>query len=571
MINVSIIYRFILFFSAVLLSVVLVAQKPAAQSGYRVDVLAPLEVQANTEMETEFIITKGDYTGSMQVMQSLPEGFTFGDHQPENATLDISGTNFMLEWKRLPEGERFRFRLKFNVLTQNVAVYPFSGRILIDGEWIGYSAPISANAGYDKVDMNEVPQEQPVKLFFEYPDVIRPDETFTFVTTFVKDQNYTPPGELLQVWPDAFTPVSTSMSNADFEIRGRLVMLSWDQMANEPEFSIAYRVKADTEIDGAYPVITEYNDAKGLQIQENRAVFLIADKKGPDVVRTETKRPTNIGLEFPDEIYKDDLLEFSCRISPAGLEGPVAVHLKLPPEAVLLSGSIKDFEFNRESAVAIFHPGDQSGSSTIEITGRVDVSQVDAAVYPVLVSLFHQGREVARKVDQLMVTDEPTKEKKQQEVTQEPAVTVDTTAMFSRLDALLDQWKKSTVADTQVSPERITDKQTPAPVRPEEPFKKQEAGKMDTGMNVINKIKTCYCIQIAASKSPLPELQSSIAELGIELPLHEDFDGEWHRYMLGQFKMLREAINYLEIVRQKGFPDAFIVNYLDGVRSKRIY
>lgn len=536
---------------------------------YDVEVIAPGTVENIDDIQVEFIVTKGNYTGPLRLKQQLPEGFSLISNPPENVNLEVDANQYLLSWSELPGGDKFRFVLRYKVTTEIAAVYPFPGEIMIDGNRFTFSASISVAPGERPGKENLGKAPAPVSLRFEYPDLIGQGQVFTFVTTFVKKQNYTTSGELLQVWPEGFTPQRVNISNAGFEIRGRLVVINWKQMANEPEFSIAYKVKADTLTGGTYPVITEYHDDNGLDFQENVGLFVQSDEQDLASKPLIPENPVHIEMQLPAEAYKNNLMEFSFQIRHPGVQGQAALHLKFPPGSALISCSVKGFTFDPASGMAICRWEELPEGALTRVSGRVDISGVKPAVYPVMAAFGYNAGEEVKGVGQLRVTNRPPEKKKEKKMQQPPGV--DTSAIFSRLDKLLEDWKNSTSPSTS---EEGAAKKTSGGTSSADSLRQEGLGLKPVTQDRsddIGMIKTCYCIQVAASKTELPDLQERIIRMGIDLPLQLDYDGDWYRYMLGRFKMLREAINHLEIVRNKGFPDAFIVNYLDGIRSKRIY
>jgi hypothetical protein len=131
---------------------------------------------------------------------------------------------------------------------------------------------------------------------------------------------------------------------------------------------------------------------------------------------------------------------------------------------------------------------------------------------------------------------------------------------------LLDEWKSATNNTlTDKSKPRQDSLQTKI-VKTEKPA--TENGSLLPPVAEIKMVKFFYGVQIKASHVKLTNLQTTLTAAGIDQPLNENADGEWFRYTVGEFRTLQEAKNYLIIVKSKGFPDAFVAEFLNGKRGR---
>ena len=58
---------------------------------------------------------------------------------------------------------------------------------------------------------------------------------------------------------------------------------------------------------------------------------------------------------------------------------------------------------------------------------------------------------------------------------------------------------------------------------------------------------------------------------GIEEPLNKKYNGEWYRYSFGESGIVKEAKEFLIVVKNKGYSDALIANFLNGKRGRTDY
>jgi len=83
--------------------------------------------------------------------------------------------------------------------------------------------------------------------------------------------------------------------------------------------------------------------------------------------------------------------------------------------------------------------------------------------------------------------------------------------------------------------------------------------------------KTFYSVQIAASKVPLNNMKSFLQSMGVQHIMHEQYDGTYYRYCVGEFETVDQAKSALKLIAELGFPDAFVVLFEDGRRCRQIY
>jgi len=72
--------------------------------------------------------------------------------------------------------------------------------------------------------------------------------------------------------------------------------------------------------------------------------------------------------------------------------------------------------------------------------------------------------------------------------------------------------------------------------------------------------ETLYRIQIFASKFP-EEAENFMAflQLNFDQPVNIDYEAPYYKVRLGDFETLKEANSFLKRIRQKGFPQAWVI------------
>ncbi len=74
-----------------------------------------------------------------------------------------------------------------------------------------------------------------------------------------------------------------------------------------------------------------------------------------------------------------------------------------------------------------------------------------------------------------------------------------------------------------------------------------------------------YRVQILASRNKI-DVQKLAYDYKIDEPIKEDYSNGWYRYLAGSFNTYNQAVDYSYILADKGFKDAFVVVYNNGVK-----
>jgi hypothetical protein len=139
------------------------------------------------------------------------------------------------------------------------------------------------------------------------------------------------------------------------------------------------------------------------------------------------------------------------------------------------------------------------------------------------------------------------------------AINADTASLFEELDRLLTKWRQST------SNYQMTHTQNRPNLQESEKPNNNEYEMIFTDDVIF------YSIQIAASEIVLTNIEQKINAKGFDEKILEDYDGRIYRYSVGDFETIDEAKLLKEKLVTEGYPDAFIVEYINGVRSRSFY
>ncbi len=536
-------------------------------SDYRLQVYMPPSVANNSVLEVEFELTTAGYDGPVAFRQKLPVALSPVKPLPVGADIETRGTLLQLNWDEIPAADDFHFIITYQVHSKLSAVFPFEGEVLIDGTSVHFTYPLQVE---NKPTANEHGQagaaDVPLHIEFKYPDLLSPGASFTFVTRIVGKPGYNPPGELLQIWPEGFEPRTADLSGGRIEIEGQQVVVTWKKMSSDSGFSIAYPVFVDTLPGGAYLLVSEYTNLMGLHLNNSCA---LAVRQGPEASGTTQLKQSSgsvIAVNGEATAWNDEIYSTNIAIDRSGLQGAASLQVILPPGSRLAEDAGMHGRFDSAARTVIFHWNEFPAGPKTDISLNLDLSNVKPAVYPLVAKLVTDlGRSASATVQVTVSNEKPQVAKNQ--VTPKPA-SFDTTEIFSRLDSLLIAWKKSTGADATKTAGSVLPHMTPA--GDSIMVVDQEPGAISDTATSIN-VKTFYGVQIIASQTPLNDLERKLARKGVDEPLTKSFDGEWYRYMLGPFETYQKAAACLDRVKRKGFPDAFVVNYVDGEKSKIIY
>lgn len=529
------------------------------------EVIVPSFVEINSIFEAEYIVHKACYTGGMNIEQNLPPGIEPVKDEAAGYSMDLTEKKMTVKWDAIPRKNPFQFNLFFTVADIPAAVYGFKGHVVAGKNSTPFSSLISVTLSDQTVpDTLREELKNPLKIYFEYPELIQPGVSFSFVTTLIKNPGYTAGGRLVQYWPEGFMPEETGLANAAMEINNRKVTIRWDKMDQVESLSVAYPVRVADIVNGIYPVITEFVDQFGFRLEKNTGVFVRADEEKQSQVVPE-KKADKVSIKF-QETDDENVIRVLYNLDVSDVEGEALLQLDLPRKSDLVKVSEKIFSYDTTVNKLSIRWNSIREIQQLEGEVQIGLSSVRPAVYPINAA-FYLGNELKFQGISWLNTAEPGIVKQRKKAVTEPAY-MDTTRLFSRLDTLLEHWKKASAGDNKATIGDSVVINQPAGLNDDAEMEQQADA---SAVAEFEGIKSCYSIQIVASAMPEPELQPVIDRLRISQKMYVDHSGKWYRYIVGCFTMLRDAQDFLETMQQAGFPDAFIVNYIDGKRYKAIY
>ncbi len=504
---------------------------------YGVSCDVPHTVRADSRFAVTFNIRKEiGYVGPLTVIQELPRGFTIATDTIPYAKITFDKGKYKIFWKNMPLGETFSFEVVFAVENISRAVYPFSGSAIFYHFTIPYSAFVKITS--NNTHINAPTQEgrlAPLAIYFETPAKIGSGKEFTFVTIINKESDYTHSGKIIQKWPSVFVPKPTNLKNARFAINDdNSVEIAWKRLDNGNYFSIAYQVFVKENAQGAYAVITDYTDSKGVKLNENKGIYIVNEKKEtPKPAPLTTNESSPIRFEYPSEVLQGKTLDFRISIQKGKTTQSGSLSVMFPSGCDIEVADELNATYDVQNGQLTIRWEHLPANPVVEVHTLVNTENVVKAGYMIKASFFINEKLKSSGACHLFITDSEKlaelHENKKTQAADETAVKTD--GMLSRIDDLLAQWSDSLAGS-------------------------QKPVKADLSENRIN-----YRVQIFASRKVLPDVRRLLVSMGIRIPLNVYFDGDYYKYTLGTFISRTKANEYLKFVKDSGFADAFVVEY----------
>jgi hypothetical protein len=554
-----------------------------ASSMLSIEVTLPETVEPETVFEIGFKIRKdAGYVGNLRFVLDFPKGFEILEPSDDQVALTFDGLKYSLFSDILPAGENYMLNLSVRTGDIQKAVYPLRGTVFLENLQEGFSTRISLVKLKSAVSVvSAIKPDASVKATFVLPDLIRSDDTFDFVTSIRKPFDYSKAGQLRQTFTAGFYPQQANIDGCDFEVENNEVVISWQTMDFGEEIKISYDVKAGQIPGGVYPILTSYFDESGFKFEKVSFLTLTNFTK-PDlpVAKNTEASIYKLSLDYPDEIVADQKFEVTASIQKGKNAGPGILEINLPSGFAIEPQDDLNYKYDPLSGNWQVVWSAMPASPVFETKMSFSVENLRNAVYPVNAWFILDGNAVAYYFNNVNVVDQiaykPGVEKKAE--TPATIMEIDTTAIFSKIDDLLNQWKSATSNPTNQVEEKVKNTsenitslssqevQVQTVTTPEPAVITEKALTSEPDLE----IDFYYGIQIFASKVQMAEILSSLSSQGIDEVAYENYDGIYYRYVVGKFDTLIAAKDYLIIVRQKGYSDAFVADFINGKRG-RIY
>lgn len=548
-----------------------------------IEVNLPETVEPETVFDIGFDIRKdAGYVGNLNLVLDFPKGFEILEPSDEQVSLSFDGQKYSMFSGILPAGENYTLNLNVRTGDIQMAVYPLRGTVYLGNLQKGFSTRISLVKPKSEVSgVSANKMDALVNATFTLPDLIRSDDIFDFVTSISKPFDYNKSGQFRQKFAAGFVPQQSNIAGCDFTIENNEVVISWQSLASGEEIKISYAVKVGQIPGGVYPILTSYADESGFKFEKVSFLTLTNSTKPdlPEAKKTETSI-FNLSLDYPDEIVTDQKFMVIATVQKGKNVGPGILELNLPAGFAIEPQDELNCKYDPLSGNWQVAWNTMPASPIFNTKMNFSLENVRNAVYPVSAWFSIDGSVVAYFCSRLNVVDQNVPKPGVENIVESPTSRpeIDTTTIFSKIDELLNQWKSA----TNSSPNQVNEignipseninslssqKVKVQTVNAADPAVAAE--KSSTPENDAE-IDFNYGIQIFASKVQRAEVLSSLSSQGIYEVSYENFDGSFYRYIVGKFDTLKAAKDYLIIVKEKGFSDAFVAEFINGKRG-RIY
>lgn len=408
--------------------------------------------------------------------------------------------------------------------------------------------------------------EAPATVLFDYPTEVEAGGAFVLTCTIIKNKP-TAGSTLALVTTPGFAVQPFTLAGAEVERSDNKTTLSWKAIIESPQISFSMKVAVSELPHGVYPLITEYSDSHGYRHRQTLSIYL--DNPAPEREYVADpfagKNPYTITLLHPETVNPKEEFEIKMQLAKGKNTGAALVMLKVPSASSITLDGYPEAFFENGQLLADIET--MPSSPVFEITAHVTNNAQRLAVYPVHASVtYHDGLTASWK--SFIYT-----EQKSANTTTSPSAksTSDANEVFSRLDSLLNEWTatiptvKTRPPDSNKQTSVTTELQTDTATSVAETKPDAHLFKDDIPTD------TFYSVQIAASKVPLNNMKSFLQSMGVQHIMHEQYDGTYYRYCVGEFETVEQAKSALKQIAGLGFPDAFVVLFEDGRRCKQIY
>jgi len=410
--------------------------------------------------------------------------------------------------------------------------------------------------------------EAPATLLFDHPTEVEAGDAFVLTCT-IKKNKPTAGSALILVTTPGFAVQPFTLAGAEVESSNNKTTLSWKAIIESPQISFSMKVAVGELPHGVYPLITEYSDSHGYRSSQTLSIYVHNPASEREYVADPFagKNPYTVTLLHPETVKPKEEFEIKMQLAKGKNTGAAFVMLKVPSaSSIALDGNPEAFYENGQLLANI---ETMPASPVFEITARVMNNAQRQAVYPIHASVTYNDGLTAYwesfiYTGQKNTNTLPAKSPSAKNVS-------DANEVFSRLDSLLNEWTatipavKTQPPDTKKQTSVLAELQTNTTTNTAETKPDAHLFKDDIPE------KTFYSVQIAASKVPLNNMKSFLQSMGVQHIMHEQYDGTYYRYCVGEFETVDQAKSALKLIAELGFPDAFVVLFEDGRRCRQIY
>ncbi len=419
-----------------------------------------------------------------------------------------------------------------------------------------------------------------VELSYEYPDQIVAGETFNFTINIIKESDYQMSGVITCKWIEGFIPQPANIDGFKYSINHNSITISWDNLTTSNLIPLTFRVKTSNNFQGVYPVGINFYDERKFSFTNNIGVYI---SNNQTTVNHPVKKPgkensVHVLLEFPDEILFTEEYELFITIYKGKDTGSAKIHVRLPPFSKIESEKYNENIYTTGVGKLHIDLTNMPTSPSFSIKCTITNNTTKKAVYPIRAGVIFASNPEVYFDDYIFVTDQKTTKSnllnnhKPDDLPLGINNNIDTASMFTGLNNLLEAWTESTTMETVKKKDNIEETVKNQPEQTTTPKTHKTYLPVDKDINSTPPIpkvnhNTYYTVQIAASKTPMPDLKELLRSMQVQDTLYGEFDGEFYRYTVGKFQNQNKALELKQFINKIGFPDAFGVKIEKGERK----
>jgi len=417
---------------------------------------------------------------------------------------------------------------------------------------------------------------QNIEITLNYPDQIRAGEEFIFSINLKNPVNLLAPGTISVKFTNGFKPIESEIEGLNYQIKDNTALFSWDMLTSGNLFFISFPVKTAENLNGVYPVRVNYQGL-GREIKENKGLYVVGKVRTSEEFYQQVQdrfSPVSIKLRYKEEVLMNSDYEVAIEIAKGKNTGGAKINIRIPPASSIMIDDTFNYTYTASTGRLQINLKSMPPNPVFVINVKVQNNSVRKSVYPISASVVFDNRTTAKFSDYIYITDRLTTSiytSAKQEVAETESDYAYLEETFSQLDRLLQEWTSSTIGSTSGNsivekPDQaagITSSQTVEKLVESE--KPAEAPKRDNEKSILPK-SVFFTVQIAASEIPMTGMNNFIRSMQIKIPVVEDYDGVMYRYIIGEYPTIDEAKDLRIKLINKGFHDAFVVKYENGIR-----
>lgn len=401
------------------------------------------------------------------------------------------------------------------------------------------------------------------ELSYDYPDRVNAGTGFIFSIILKKASNYASPGTISCKFTGGMKPAVNIIENYDLSVFDNTIIIKWEKLSDSNIIPFSFPVSTTDMVNGVYPVKIEYLDETGLYISENVGVFIINTPKQPAdaIARHDNDKPCSMTLKYPEEVLLDDEYILEIVVSKGKQTGAAKVFVQLPPASQIEVTETENAIYKSDSGKLYIELFSMPPSPQFSIRCKVKNTHPVKAVYPIRAIVELEDQTKITYSNFIFLTDKHLDidansllDDEEKNLNSRVSENAESDSVFEALDKLLKIWTESTNA-------RVVQE-----VKPND-----RSSGHETPMGPLTKIVVFYSVQIVASEIELPHLENELLAGHVNNKLLVEYDGKLYRYFVGDFETMKEALTLKEYLSKTGFPDAFVVKYEDGIRTKSYF